>query len=168
MYLNSETERLTIRPIKLTDSEFIFRLVNSESWLNFIGDRNVMDVSDAEMYIQKILDEKNTYYNVFELKVSGEPIGIVTFLKRENEKHPDIGFALLPEYEKNGYTIEACQKYLQEIVKTKRYEIVIAITLPDNQKSVSLLKKLGMKYKGDFPREHEVLSYYELDMRSLT
>lgn len=162
MYLNNETERLTIRPIKLTDSKFIYRLVNSENWLNFIGDRNVMDVSDAELYIQKILDEKNTYYNVFEIKESGKPIGIVTFLKRENENYPDIGFALLPEYEKNGYTIEACKKYLQEIVKTKRYETVIAITLPDNQKSISLLKKLGMKYKGDFVKEYEVLSYFSL------
>jgi RimJ/RimL family protein N-acetyltransferase len=162
MYINLQTERLIIRPIELTDAEFIFRLVNSESWLRFIGDRNVMDEADGKMYIQKILDEKNTYYNVFELKEARKPIGIVTFLKRDSEKYPDIGFALLPEFEKNGYTIEACKNYLQQVLDSRRYDNIIAITLPDNQKSISLLTKLGLKYVGDFVKEHEILSYFSL------
>jgi len=39
MYRQIETERLLIRPIKITDTSFILDLLNSDGWLQFIGDR---------------------------------------------------------------------------------------------------------------------------------
>ena len=146
----------------MKDAKFIVELVNSEGWLKFIGDRNISNTTDAQKYIQKILDTDDFYYNVFEHKESQKAIGIVTLLKRENERYHDIGFALLPEFEKNGYTIEASKKYLEEIERTDQYENVIAITMSENQKSIRLLKKLGLEYKGDYKRDHEILSYYGL------
>ncbi|MEO1051444.1 MAG: GNAT family N-acetyltransferase [Bacteroidota bacterium] len=162
MYINIETERLQIRPIDLADAVFILDLVNSEGWLKFIGDRNVTDKDDAVKYIQRILDNPNFFYSVFELKASKKPIGIVTFLHRENEKFPDIGFALLPEYEGNGYTYEAAKAYIVKIISLHQHERIIAITKPDNQKSINLLRKLGLKYQGDHSKGEEVLSYYSL------
>ncbi|RKN78486.1 GNAT family N-acetyltransferase [Ulvibacterium marinum] len=152
MYINIETERLRIRPIKLIDAEFIMQLVNSEGWLRFIGNRNISNTIDAKKYIQKILDNTKIFYNVFELKESQKAIGSVTFLEREGERFPDIGFALLPEFEKNGYTIEASKAYLKEIDTLNEYENIIAITLPDNQKSIRVLRKLGLKYQGDYKK----------------
>tara|TARA_R110000744_G_scaffold84869_1_gene166103 strand:- start:3772 stop:4281 length:510 start_codon:yes stop_codon:yes gene_type:complete len=162
VYINIETERLIIRPINLKDTEFIIDLVNSEGWLKFIGNRNISDKNDAKKYIQKILDNKNFSYNVFELKESRKAIGIVTFLKREDEKYPDIGFALLPEFEKKGYTIEACKPYLEKIKNLNKYENIIAITISDNQKSINLLLKLGLKYTGKYEKGEDILSYYSL------
>lgn len=162
MYINIETKRLRIRPIKLIDAEFIMQLVNSEGWLKFIGNRNISNRIHAEKYIQKILDNPKFFYNVFELKESQKAIGIVTFLEREDERFPDIGFALLPEFEKNGYTIEASKAYLKEIDTLNEYENIIAITLPDNQKSIRVLRKLGLKYQGDYKKEDETLSYHSL------
>jgi RimJ/RimL family protein N-acetyltransferase len=115
MYVHLETERLSLRPLNLEDSEFIVRLLNTEGWLSFIGDRNVRNPQDAKGYIEKILSNPKYFYNVIELKEAGHPIGIVTFLERDNQKYPDIGFALLPEYEKKGYAFEACERYLNEL-----------------------------------------------------
>jgi RimJ/RimL family protein N-acetyltransferase len=86
MYSTFETERLILRPINLKDADFIFDLVNSKGWLEFIGDRNVSDKKDAENYIRRILDNKKFYYTVFELKNSLKSIGIVTFLHRQDEE----------------------------------------------------------------------------------
>ncbi len=138
------------------------QLVNSEGWLRFIGNRNISNTIDAKKYIQKILDNTKIFYNVFELKELQKAIGIVTFLEREGERFPDIGFALLPEFEKNGYTIEASKAYLKEIDTLNEYENIIAITLPDNQKSIRVLRKLGLKYQGDYKKEDETLSYHSL------
>lgn len=146
----------------MIDAEFIMQLVNSEGWLRFIGNRNISNTIDAKKYIQKILDNTKIFYNVFELKESQKAIGIVTFLEREGERFPDIGFALLPEFEKNGYTIEASKAYLKEIDTLNEYENIIAITLPDNQKSIRVLRKLGLKYQGDYKKEDETLSYHSL------
>ena len=162
MYKNIETDRLIIRPINLTDSKFIIELVNSEGWLKFIGNRNISNENDAEKYIQKILDSPNFYYSVFQLKTTKEPIGIVTFLNRSEQRFPDIGFATLPEYEKNGYTLEASRKYLDEIIKSNKYENIIAITIPDNQKSIKLLKKLGLEYESDYVGDDGALSIFSL------
>lgn len=162
MYTNIETERLLLRPINLKDAEFIIDLLNSKGWLKFIGDRNVADKKDAENYIQGILDNANFYYNVFELKKTRKAIGIITFLKREDEKFPDIGFALLPEFEKNGYTHEASKYYLENIENLNKYNNIIAITIPDNKKSINLLQKLGLKYIGDYKKGEDILSYYSL------
>ncbi len=162
MYLYLETERLRIRPIKLTDAPFMLKLVNSEGWIKFIGKRNISNLKAAQKYIQKILNHENFYYNVFELKGTQQAIGIVTFLKRETEKFPDIGFALLPEFEKKGYTFEASQKYLEEIIARNVYDNIIAVTIPENYKSIRLLKKLGLEYEGDYTNEGKTLSYYGL------
>ena len=162
MYKQLETERLVIRPINLSDSEFILKLVNSEGWLDFIGDRNVKNKSDAEKYIQKILDNEGFFYSVFELRKTNQAIGLVTFLNRENQSHPDIGFALLPDFEKKGYAFEACKKYLDEIISTDNYENVLGITMPHNKKSIRLLKKLGLHYQYDYYQSDELLSLYSL------
>lgn len=146
----------------MIDAEFIIELVNSEGWLKFIGNRNISDRIDAKKYIQKILEDTKIFYNVFEIKESQKAIGIVTFLEREDERFPDIGFALLPEFEKNGYTIEASKAYLKEIDTSNEYGNIIAITLPDNQKSIRVLKKLGLKYQGDYKKGDETLSYHSL------
>ena len=113
-------------------------------------------------YIQKILDSPNFYYSVFQLKTTKVPVGIVTFLNREDQKFPDIGFAILPQYEKNGYTLEASKKYLDEIIKSNRYENIIAITIPENQKSIKLLMKLGLEYESDYVGDNGTLSVFGL------
>ncbi len=161
-----DTERLIIRPIYLEDASFICELLNSKGWLKFIGDRNISNKKDAENYIQNILDNGNFFYHVFELKASRKPIGIITFLKREDEKFPDFGFAILPEFEKHGYAFEASTAYLKKIEPKNTYQNIIAITIPDNKKSIGLLQKLGFHYTGDHKKGEEILSYYSLKNRT--
>ncbi len=162
MFVTLETERLSIRPITIKDSQFMYQLVNTEGWLQFIGDRNISDTKDAEKYIQNIIENKRFFYHVFELKETKQPIGIVTFLYRDQHEFPDIGFALLPEFEKNGYTMEACKNYLDQIIKYKINTTIIAITLPENIKSITLLNRLGLTFQHHFTQGKETLSLFAL------
>jgi RimJ/RimL family protein N-acetyltransferase len=168
MYKEFETSRLRIRPINLNDAGFVHRLLNSEGWLDYIGDRNIRDMADAENYIQKILDNKQYFYSVFERKDSNDPLGLVTFLLREDQEFPDIGFAILPEYESKGYAYEASRKYLDEILRSGAFENVIAITLPRNRRSIKLLKKLGLAYASEFSKDGQKLVRYSLSHPNLT
>ena len=118
--------------------------MNSEGWIKYIGDRNV---HDADKYINNIINRKGFCYNVFELKETKKATGVVTFLNRKGEEYPDIGFTILPESEKKGYTLEAGKAYLEELTNSANYPNVIAITKPDNHQSISLLKKLGSQYE---------------------
>lgn len=164
MYLTFETSRLTVNPLTLADSDFIAELVNSEGWLKFIGDRNVHNEAQAVQYIQKILDKPFCFYNVIRLKEKDTPIGIISFIKRDTQKYYDIGFAVLPKYEGKGYGFEAASKYLELINNTGQYEEVIAITLRNNSKSISLLEKLGLRFVKDYWENGEELNLYSIKL----
>lgn len=155
-----ETERLNIKPLALNDAEFMMELMNSAGWIKFIGDRNIHTQTDAVNYIQKI--QKNEDYTclVFTIKETETPIGIVTIIKRDNLEHPDIGFALLPQYGKLGYSFEASKKVLHELIKSQMYSKILAITVKDNDKSISLLEKLGFNFIEEKTENDEVILVY--------
>jgi ribosomal-protein-alanine N-acetyltransferase len=95
-----QTRRLTLSEATLSDIPLIFKLLNSPNWLEFIGDRNIRTLEDAEKYIQNSLI-KSYRENGFglwkvELKSDKTPIGLCGLLKREMLDFPDLGFAILP------------------------------------------------------------------------
>jgi len=162
MYKLLDTERLHIRPLEIGDSNFMLELLNTAGWLQFIGDRNVHDTPEAENYIRKTLDNPLYFCSVFELKETRQPIGVISFLHRANHQFPDIGYAMLPAFEKNGYAFEACSRYLNEIKNEKIAPKVIAITLPSNKNSIRLIEKLGLKFETTFTENSEVLNIYSI------
>jgi [ribosomal protein S5]-alanine N-acetyltransferase len=159
-----ETDRIFIRPIDLNDKEFILCLLNTEGWLKYIGERNVHDLVAAEQFIQDILKNGKVTCHVFGLKKDNIQAGIVTFIYRDSLEFPDIGFALLPEFENQGLTFEASQIFLQEIRRLKITSRLCAITQPNNKGSIRLIEKLGLNYVKDFVDQKDVLSLYVIDL----
>jgi RimJ/RimL family protein N-acetyltransferase len=81
------------------------------------------------------------------LKDTNVPIGMCGVLKRDTLDAPDIGYALLPEYEGQGYGTEIAGATLQYAFKTLGLKRILAITLADNERSVKLLNKIGFRFK---------------------
>lgn len=162
MYCEIKTARLTIRPINLSDSEFMFQLVNSEGWLKFIGDRKVNSVEDARQYIQRILDNPLYFYHVIELNDSHDLVGVISFLKRDNQQFYDLGFAILPIFESRGIAFEASEAYLNAIQANQVFEKIIAISMPNNERSIGLLTKLGFTFQSIIEQGDEVLELYAM------
>lgn len=160
-----ETERLYIRPLMIKDGYFIIQLLNSKGWIQFIGDRNVKDIESANNYIQRILSSSKDYYNVFELKHTKTPIGVVSFRYRDNQNYPDIGFAILPQYEKRGYAIEATKNYMVELQKNGIGKI-IAMVKNNNENSIKLLNKLGLLFEKTCYENDEELNMYSTIMNN--
>ena len=145
-----ETERLILRWLSADDAAFMLELVNDPGWLRFIGDRGVRTLEDARDYI--LNGPVAMYHRVgfglylVELKQSATPIGICGLIERVGLEDIDIGFAFLPAFCGQGYAYEAASAmmtYAQDTVGLKR---VVAITSPDNQRSITLLTKLGLSF----------------------
>ncbi len=149
-----ETERLVVRQFELTDADFIVELLNQESFIRFIGDKQVRSTSDAEYYLNKgPIASYNQYgfgLNLVALKECSTPIGMCGILKRDELDKPDLGYAFLPEYWGKGLAKEACEGVLNQEMARYKLETVLAITLPDNPGSNALLKSLGFRYSGVF------------------
>jgi len=152
MKLVCETERLSIRQFNTNDTVFIIRLLNEESFIRNIADKQVRTNTDAINYLNNGPISSYEVYgfglNLVQLKDTGTPIGMCGLLKREELDHPDIGYALLPEFCGKGYANEAASSILKEEMATHNLNTVLAVTLPNNLSSNILLKNLGFSLKG--------------------
>lgn len=147
-----ETERLVIRKLSADDAEFIVELLNQPSFLRYIGDKGVRNNVDAVQYIQTgpLASYERFGFGLYlvELKETGVPIGICGLLKRDSLPDVDVGFAFLPAYWSQGYALEsaaAVMNYGKEVLGLRR---IVAITSPDNDASIRLLEKLGLRFEG--------------------
>lgn len=147
-----ETPRLLIREFTSDDAAFIYTLMNTASWLRFIGDRNIHSEEDALEHIEsKLIADYKTlgfgFWCVVE-KSSGLPIGMNGLIKRENLHDVDLGFAFLPESAGKGYAYESSRLILDYAKEALKLEKLIAITNQDNTRSQALLEKLKFKSRG--------------------
>jgi [ribosomal protein S5]-alanine N-acetyltransferase len=146
-----ETERLILRKFTLDDAPFMLELLNTPTWLQFIGDRNVHSIEDAENYLKngtfKSYQENGFgFYAVIE-KTSGKTIGMCGLIKRDSLPDIDIGFAFLPNLISKGFGYEAASATLDYAKNTLKINRIIAIVNPDNEKSIGLIKKIGMQFE---------------------
>ncbi len=152
MKVVGETDRLTIRHLQLKDATFIIRLLNEESFIRYIADKNVRSKLDAENYLVHGPFESYKAFgyglNLVVLKRTGTPIGMCGLLKRTELEHPDIGYAFLPEFCGMGYAYEAALSILNDAVTTHSLQTILAVTSPDNSNSITLLKKAGFNSLG--------------------
>lgn len=144
-----ETQRLVLRQLEAGDAAFILRLVNEPSWLKYIGDKGVSTLEDAEDYIQSgpvdMYQRLGFGLWLVELKPAMEAIGLCGLIKRDTLDDVDIGFALLPEFCRNGYSYEAANATLELAKSRFALSRIVAITLPSNTASCGLLEKLGFE-----------------------
>ena len=146
-----ETDRLCLRQLMLTDAGFILELVNEPAWLRFIGDRGIRTLDDARNYIATgPLDSYQRFgfgLYLVELKSDHIPLGICGLIKREALPNVDLGFALLPRFWGHGYALEAAKAVLTLAHGTLGLRRVVAITNPDNTRSIRVLEKLGLRFE---------------------
>ena len=146
-----ETERLILRKLSTDDAKFILDLLNQPSFIHFIGDRGVRNLEDARQYILKgaVTSYERFGFGLYLtlLKEDQVPIGICGLVKRDTFKDADIGFAFLPQYWSMGYAFESASAVLAYATNVLGLEQVLGITTPDNQRSIHVLEKIGLKFE---------------------
>tara|TARA_B110000259_G_scaffold11252_1_gene12280 strand:+ start:1252 stop:1776 length:525 start_codon:yes stop_codon:yes gene_type:complete len=169
-YLMFESDRLWIRPTTEEDAHLILEVFNSPGALTFIGDRNIHSINDAIKFIQdRTLKQLNTLgFSNFTLieKLTGTKVGVAGLFKRPSMATVDLGYALLPEFEKRGFAREA-SRCLLKVAKDKfLLTRLSAITHPKNQSSKRLLVDLGFKFKDQRVVEgiQGTSDYYEITL----
>ena len=147
----AETPRLFISEFQIQDAPFYLELLNTPKWIQFIGDRNLKTVEDAEKYLleRTIPLYKKQGYGFYKLtwKDNNKPIGTAGLIKRVELEHTDIGFALLPSYEGKGFGFESSKAILELAHSKFSLKSVYGITLEHNTNSIKLLEKLGLTFE---------------------
>ena len=146
-----ETERLIVQHLSDGDAEFMLELLNDPAFIQNIGDRKIRSLDGARAYILNGPVASYAKYGfglyLVQLKETGESIGICGLIRRDQLDDVDIGYAFLPKFWSKGYAIEsarAIKQYAHDVIGVKR---MVAITDPNNEASIHVLEKLGMKFE---------------------
>lgn len=136
-------------------------------WIEYIGDRNVHSIKEAEEYIKKKMFpqvERLGYGNyTLHRKSDNSKLGTCGLYDRDGLDGIDIGFGLLPEYEGQGYAYEAASKLKDLAFNDFGINKIVAITSKENHSSQKLLTRLGLENTGTtkIPNDEELLLLYE-------
>jgi RimJ/RimL family protein N-acetyltransferase len=161
-----ETERLRVSEFTFDDTDFIIQLLNSPGWTKYIGDRHVKTKDDAKLYLQagpmKSYAQHGFGLYRIDLKSENKSLGMCGLLKRDTLEFPDIGFAFLQDYEGKGYALEASAAIVRYARERLSLTTLLAITLPDNVKSIRLLTALGFAFVRSItmPGDEKMLHLY--------
>ena len=146
-----ETERLALRHFTPDDAPLVLELLNDPLWIRFIGDRNVRTLDEARGYLEKPISSYAAHgYGLYHVarKSDGAPLGMCGLVKRDTLPHADIGFALLERFRGEGYALEAARGTLDYAREKLFLRRILAIVSPGNDRSASLLAKLGFVREG--------------------
>ena len=146
-----ETERLVLREMTTADAPLMLALLNEPAFIDFVADRGVRTTQQAAAYIaEKILPSYAQFgfgFYVVEVKESGTPIGMCGLIKRETMDDVDIGFSILERYWGHGYATEAAAAVMKYALTTHRLSRVVAVTAPENFRSMAVLEKIGLRFE---------------------
>ncbi len=164
--MRRETERLAIRPLDLDDAELMLSIWTDPAFIRNVADRGIRTLEESCQAMRDgVLKLYENYgygpYRVA-LKTDDEAIGICGLFRREGLDHADIGYALLPAYYGQGFMIESCRCVLDYARDEIGLDYVTAIVGPENSRSISLLRKLGLEFERmtRLPDDNQDLALY--------
>jgi ribosomal-protein-alanine N-acetyltransferase len=111
----------------------------------------VRNADDARLYILNgpMASYARFGFGLFavELKEIGEPVGICGLLKRDSLEDVDIGFAFLARLRAKGFATESAAAVMEYGRSTLGLQRIVAITSPDNEGSIRVLGKIGLRFE---------------------
>lgn len=160
-----ETERLILRPISVKDAEDYFEFAKLDSVGPNAGWKPHKSITKTKSIIRNILNLKPCYEMpnmVLVLKETGKMIGTVelynfTYIGGLELNQAELGFAINPLYENNGYMTEAVTKILEYGFCELELKSIYAHVFVSNEKSIKLMNRLNIPLIGK--HEHAYLRY---------
>ena len=141
-----ETERLTVRLLKLTDLKPFHKMQSNPLVMQY-ATGNVKDINahkeELKSLILKYQNPTNDFWiYTIERKEDSNFLGTCALVKDGN--NDEIGYRFLQEYWRKGYGLEICSG-LVNFCKKNGFTKLIAYAVDENVASAKILKKLDFK-----------------------
>jgi [ribosomal protein S5]-alanine N-acetyltransferase len=151
--VNLKTSRLVLRQPMQSDAHNIFAL-RSNPIINQFIERPITekpeDSIDFIQYIKEMIEENQCYYWGLQPTDSDFLIGTICFWSIDwVNKEAEIGYELMPKFQRQGYMQEAFDEILNFGFEILQLKSIIAFPHPRNKPSINLLKKKGFRFIKD-------------------
>ncbi len=151
------TEKLTLRPLLNTDDRQIFALRTNAKVNRYLYRAPSQSIGDAQKFIQIILQNQSLYWAIT-LTDNNTLIGTVClFNLSDNLQQAEIGYELLPEFQRKGIMQEALRAVIDLAFQHLRLNSLTACTHGENEASVRVLEKL--KFVRQQMQEDNLVTY---------
>lgn len=153
MELTLETERLTLRPFRLTDAEAMYSGWTSDpevsKYLNWNTHQSIEETKQLlEIWAEESKKPERLNFAI-DLKAESKLIGgidVVGYLDGVDGT-PVIGYSLSRKYWGKGYMTEAC-RCLVAYLFSKGYRKIRIDAMPENIGSIRVIEKCGGEFIG--------------------
>ena len=144
---SSPDQGFYFREIGPLDAAFIQKLTNTPGWQKHIGDRGTRTIEGSLAYIERAYTEPyaRVGFGLWAVvnRSSQQPMGVCGLVSRPDAPAPDLGFALLPEFEGRGWIRAASRIVLRHANVHLHLTVVDAYANEDNARSRKTLEALG-------------------------
>jgi [ribosomal protein S5]-alanine N-acetyltransferase len=141
------TQRLTLRPLEITDEQEIFTLRSDSEINKYLDRQKASTIDDARNFIHKITEhihKKDSLYWAITFTDKNILIGTICLFSFSMEKNScEIGYELLSNFQGQGIMQEAVEKVIDYAFNTIEVKRMEAFFHRENQRSVNLLKKFS-------------------------
>jgi ribosomal-protein-alanine N-acetyltransferase len=151
------TKRLILRPLSYNDAGEVFLLRSNEEIHRYLLRPLAKTIEDARAFIERI-NEGNAKGEILywgaQLKGESRIIGTVCLWKINLTKlRAETGYELMPAFQGKGYAAEALAAALDYGFNSIKLSAIEAEVSPENERSISLLKKFNFVLPGKTPEQ---------------
>jgi ribosomal-protein-alanine N-acetyltransferase len=147
-----ETERLLLRPFRLSDLESFFSIYGDPEVTHYTERGPFWTLDDAREALERGIaahERLGFGFWAVELKTSGEVIGSCRFRPLNNRAAVELGFHLARRFWQQGYATEAVSAGVFYALSTLGVPRVVAMTRPENLSARRVLEKSGFSHEGE-------------------
>lgn len=150
---NIRTERLLIKILEIKDKEAFFQyrsmpeIYQYQSW----RPKNIREIEEfINKNIAVCMNTANTWVQLAVCLKEGPMIGDIGIHFMDDDYQVEMGYTLSPEYQGNGYAVEAVKGVINYTFSDLKKHRITASVDPDNIKSIRLLERIGFRKEAHF------------------
>lgn len=147
-----KTDRLFIRILEMKDKEDFFKYRSMPEIYQYQSWRPKL-ISEIEEFINKNADvcpnTENTWLQLAVCLYEEQMIGDIGIHFMDDDQI-EIGYTLSPEYQGNGYALEAVKAVINYAYSELKKHRITASVDPDNIQSIKLLERIGFRKEAHF------------------
>ena len=171
MELTLETQRLTLRPFTMGDTQAVIELTTRPNVSHFMTDMVYDTPGKAEAWIQELdcicNESEPCVLLAIVPKDTAMPIGYIGLHPKDTlDNEVEILYALADEHQNKGYVTEAGKALTGWCFQSTPLPFIAAIVKHSNISSRRVVEKLGFRYEGEKTLPHNGIMtnfhYYRL------
>lgn len=147
-----ETARLDVRELERGDVDALFEVYGEREAMRFVGDGDPLDRAACERWVE--VTEANVAtrgygMSALVLRETGQVVGFCGVVHPGGQREAELKFALRRDAWGKGLATEAGSGMLEHASRAHGLRTIIATVHPDNDASLRVLEKLGMKRRAE-------------------